>query len=103
MIGKKPQHSVATFYEKHRDNPSAIAEYLNSALSTGDSVAIAKAIGNMVHAQGVARFAQKAGMRRDTLYRSFKGELSPAFEKVINVLVALHLQLVAKPAIGRES
>jgi len=42
-------------------------------------------------------------MRRDTLYRSFKGELSPAFEKVINVLVALHLQLVAKPAIGRES
>jgi DNA-binding phage protein len=60
VIGKKPQHSVATFYEKHRDNPSAIAEYLNSALSTGDSVAIAKAIGNMVHAQGVARFAQKA-------------------------------------------
>jgi probable addiction module antidote protein len=97
VIGKKPQHSVATFYEKHRDNPSAIAEYLNSALSTGDSVAIAKAIGNMVRAQGVARFAQKAGMRRDSLYRTFNGKTSPPLDRVMDVLLALDIKLSAKP------
>jgi DNA-binding phage protein len=36
-----------------RDDPSAIAKYLNDALSTGDPVLITKAIGDMVRAQGV--------------------------------------------------
>jgi DNA-binding phage protein len=36
-------------------------------------------------------------MRRDNLYRAFKGELKPAFDKVIKVLIALDIQLVAKP------
>jgi probable addiction module antidote protein len=82
---------------KYRDDPSAIAKYLNDALSTGDPVLITKAIGDMVRAQGVTRFSQKAGMRRDNLYRSFKGELKPPFDRVINVLIALDIQLIAKP------
>jgi DNA-binding phage protein len=39
-------------------------------------------------------------MRRDNLYRAFKGELKPAFDKVIKVLIALDIQLVAKPSAG---
>jgi probable addiction module antidote protein len=97
VIGKKPKHSVAIFYKRHRDNPSAIAEYLNSAFSTGDSAAIAKAIGNMLRAQGVARFAKKAGMRRDTLYRTFNGKTSPPLDRVMDVLFALNIKLSAKP------
>ena len=55
---------------KYRDDPRAIAEYLNDALSTGDPVLIIKAIGDMVRALGVTRFAQRAGLRRDNLYRT---------------------------------
>jgi DNA-binding phage protein len=42
-------------------------------------------------------------LRRDSLYRSFSGEMSPAFEKVIQVLQALDVQLIVKPAAGLSS
>jgi probable addiction module antidote protein len=64
----------------------AIAKYLNDILSAGDPALIRKAIGDMVRAQGVTRFSQKGGVRRDNLYRTFKGELSPAFDRVRKVL-----------------
>jgi probable addiction module antidote protein len=83
---------------KYRDDPKAIAGYLNKALSTGDPILITKAIGDMVRAQGVTQFAQRVGMRRDNLYRSFKGELKPPFDTVIKVLIGLDLQLITKPA-----
>jgi probable addiction module antidote protein len=100
MRGKWETTKAAAFAEKHRNNPKAIAKYLNAALSTGDPVLTTKAIGEMVRAQGVTRFSQKAGVRRDSLYRSFSGEMSPAFEKVIQVLQALDVQLIVKPAAG---
>ena len=85
---------------KIRDNPRAIAKYLNDALSTGDPVLIKRAIGEMVRAQGVTRVSQTVGLRREGLYRSFKGELSPSFDAVLKVLVALDVQLTVKPATG---
>ena len=100
VTGKKLTPTAAAFAAKHRDDPRAIAKYLNGALSTGDPVLIAKAIGNMVRAQGVAKFAQKAGMRRDSLYRTFNGETSPALDRVMTVLLALDMQLMAKPSAG---
>jgi probable addiction module antidote protein len=97
VTGKKLTPTAEAFAAKYRDNPRAIAKYLNDALSTGDPIRIIKAIGAMVRAQGVTRFSQKAGMRRDNLYRTFNGESSPAFDTVVNVLLALDIQLVAKP------
>jgi probable addiction module antidote protein len=81
---------------KYRDHPRAIARYLNEALSTGDPVLVTKAIGAMVRAQGVTRFSRKAGMRRDSLYRTFRGEMSPTFSTVIKALLALDVELVAR-------
>jgi probable addiction module antidote protein len=49
---------------KYRDDPRAIAKYLNNALSTGDPVQLTKAIGDMVRAQGVARVSRKSGIER---------------------------------------
>jgi probable addiction module antidote protein len=100
VTGKKLTPTAAAFAAKHRDNPRAIAKYLNDALSTGDPVLATKAIGDMVRAQGVARFSQKAGVRREGLYRSFSGETSPALDRVMNVLMALDIQLTAKPTTG---
>jgi probable addiction module antidote protein len=83
---------------KYRDDPKAIADYLNVALSTEDPFLITRAIGNMVRAQGMTRFSRKAAMRRDNLIRTFTSEASPAFDTVVKLLIALDVQLVAKPA-----
>jgi probable addiction module antidote protein len=98
MMGKKITPTAEAFAAKYRDNPRAIAKYLNDALSTGDPVLVTKAIGDVVRAQGVTSFSQKAGMRRDGLYRTFSGETSPALDRVMTVLLALDIKLVAKPA-----
>src|SRR5664279_3288506 len=100
VTGKRKPPEALAFDKKHRDDPRAIAKYQNGALSTGDPVLITKAIGDMVRAQGVAKFAQKAGMRRDNLYRTFNGELTPPFATVLKVLIALDMQLSVKPSAG---
>ena len=82
---------------KYRDDPKMIARYLNDALATGDAALTTKAIGNVVRAQGMTRFSQKAGLRRKSLYRSFRGEMSPGFDTVIKVLRALAIEIVVKP------
>ena len=97
VMGKKITPRAGAFAAKYRDDPRAIAEYLNDAISSGDPVVFTKAIGDMVRAQGVTRFSQRAGMRRDNLYRTFKGETRPAFDTVMNVLIALDIQIMVKP------
>jgi probable addiction module antidote protein len=87
---------------KYRDNPKAIAKYLNDFLVTGDPILIKKAIGAMVKAQSVTRFSKKSGQRRDRLYLMFRAESSPAFDNILKVLMALDVRLVAKPA-GAET
>ena len=87
---------------KYRDDPKAIAEYLNGALLTEDPFLITRAISTMVRAQGMTRFSRKAAMRRDELYRMFTGEVSPPFDAVVKLLIALDIQLIAKPAVARE-
>ena len=79
------------------DNPQAIAQYLNDACSTQDPVVIAKAIGDMIRAHGVTEFSERARMRRESLYRSFGGKTNPPFASVVQVLVALDVQLRVEP------
>ena len=45
----------------------------------------------------MTRFSQKAGTRRDNLYRTFNGELKPPFATVLKVLIALDMQFSVKP------
>jgi len=42
VTGKKLTPTAAAFAAKYRDNPRAIAKYLNDALSTGDPVLITR-------------------------------------------------------------
>ena len=100
VSGKKKTSSGEAFGTKYREKPRAIAEYLNDALSTNDPVHITKAIGDMVRAQGVTRFSQKTRLDRTNLYRSFRGGIRPSFETILDVLIALDIQLIAKPCAG---
>jgi probable addiction module antidote protein len=85
------------FQDKYRDNPRLIARYLNDVLTTGDAAAIVKAIGDMMRAQGIVSISKKSGLRRESLYRSFSGQMSPGFERVLEVLLTMDVKLVAKP------
>ena len=79
----------------------AISEYLNDAFSTGDAMVIAKAIGDMVLAQGTSRFSRKSELNRENLYRLCKGKRTPKFETVMKAVVALDIQLIAEPMASR--
>ena len=83
---------------KFCDNPVAISAYLNDALSTGDAMVIAKAIGDMVRAQGMSRFSRKSELNRENLYRMFNGKKNPKIEAVMKAVVALDIQLMANPS-----
>ena len=85
-MAEKTTPEAPAFAAKYRDNPGAIAKYLNDALSTGDLAIITKAIGDLVRAQGVSSFARKTGIRRNNVYKMLSGERNPGFGTVINVL-----------------
>ena len=83
---------------KYRDDPHAIAQYLNVALSTDDPLLIRKAIGDMARAQGASKLSRKVGMTRQDFYRGFSDERSVAFDKAMKILIALDIQLIARPS-----
>jgi DNA-binding phage protein len=57
----------------------------------------------MVRAQGVAEVSQKAGQRRDSLYRMCDNKNGPALATATVVLHALDIPLIAKPTAGLSS
>ena len=59
-----------------RDNPAAIAEYLNEALAKNDVQTVLQALKFVLRAQNATALAEVTGMGRDTLYRSFSGDAS---------------------------
>jgi probable addiction module antidote protein len=80
-----------------RDNPEGIAELLNKSLDKNEIKPVFAALRNVVLAQNVAAIARQAGMKRDRLYRSFGGEVDPTLSRVLKLLWALNIRLVAVP------
>jgi probable addiction module antidote protein len=81
------------------DTPSAIAEYLTAALETDDAAVIARAVGVAARAMGMASIAKKAGLSRESLYRSLNGETKVELDTVVRALSALGVRLAARAAI----
>ena len=80
------------------DSPDMIAGYLNEALETGDTQLIAKAIGNVARAKGMAVIARDTGMAREHLYKALSEDGKPEFATVMKALNALGIKLSAKAA-----
>jgi probable addiction module antidote protein len=70
---------------------------LNDALETGDFQLVLAALKTAMRAQNVTALAKASNMRRDRLYKTFSGEVDPAFSRVLQLLAGLNVQLVAKP------
>ena len=92
--------TVTTRYDvaEHLRNPEEMAAYLEACLeeANGDAAFIAKALGNIARAKGMAQVARDSGLSRESLYKALSGERSPDFDTILKVVGALGLTLHAE-------
>lgn len=88
---------------EHLRTPEEMAAYLEACLeeADGDAAFIAKALGDIARAKGMAQVAQDAGLSRESLYKALSGERSPGFDTILKVVKALGLKLHAEATRGR--
>jgi len=87
---------------EHLRTPQEMAAYLEACLeeANGDAAFIAKALGDIARAKGMAQVARDAGLSRESLYKALSGDRSPDFETILKVIRALGLTLHAEVAHG---
>jgi probable addiction module antidote protein len=88
---------------RFRDNPEAIAGYLNRSLEKSQLQPILTALDKILRAQNVQAVARESGMRRDKLYGTFGGKVDPTLGRVLKLLNALNVRLVAVPGAARPT
>ncbi len=84
----------------HLRTPKEMAAYLQACIeeADGDAAFIAKALGDIARAQGMAKVARDAGLSRESLYKALSGERNPEFSTILKVIGALGIKLQAEPA-----
>ena len=82
---------------EHLRTPEEMAAYLEACFeeADGDAAFIAKALGDIARAKGMAQVARDAGLSRESLYKALSGERSPSFDTILKVISALGLKLKA--------
>lgn len=82
---------------EHLRTPEEMAMYLDACIeeSDGDAAFIAKALGDIARAQGMAQVAEKSGLSRESLYKSLSGDRVPSFDTILKVMQALGVRLHA--------
>ncbi|PPE66744.1 addiction module antidote protein [Caldimonas caldifontis] len=86
--------------QDHLRTPEDCALYLEAVLEeAGDDPAfIAKALGDVARARGMAQTAREAGLSREGLYKALSPDGNPSFATVLKVLGALGMRLHVTPA-----
>lgn len=86
----------------HLRTSEEMAAYLEACLeeANGDAAFIAKALGDIARAKGMAQVARDSGLSRESLYKALSGERSPSFDTVLKVVQALGMKLHAHPSRG---
>ena len=76
-----------------RDPANAVA-YVEAALGEGDSIGLMQALRNVADAQGgIAAVAERAGLSRETLYRTLSKRGNPQLMSLTRILGATGLRL----------
>lgn len=74
-----------------------IAARLSIALEHGDDLGMRLALRDIARAYSMGKVAKKAGVSRESLYRSLSAEGNPRFTTVMHVLDALGYTIEIKP------
>lgn len=85
-------------FANHLGTPKEVAAYLNACIeeADGDVGIIAKALGDIARAKGMAHIARDTGLSRESLYRALSGKCCPGFDTILRVVGALGLELHAR-------
>ncbi|MCH8159795.1 MAG: putative addiction module antidote protein [Proteobacteria bacterium] len=83
------------------DNEETIAEYLAIALDNPDQDAFMMAVRDVAKARGIASVATKAGLGRESLYKTLQSGSKPRFDTVRRLLAALDVKLDVTSTRGR--
>ncbi len=75
------------------DNEETIAEYLAAALENPDRDAFLIAVRDVAKARGIANVAARAGLGRESLYKTLQPGAKPRFDTVRRLLAALGVKL----------
>ena len=87
---------------EHLRTREEMAAYLEACLeeADGDAAFIAKALGDIARAKGMAQVARDSGLSRASLNKALSGERSPDFDTILKVVDALGLKLHVEAAHG---
>jgi len=85
---------------EHLRTPEEMAAYINAWLDEApeDVAGIARALGDVARAKGMAQVAKDAGLSRESLYRALSNNGNPSFATVLKVARALGIRLHAAAA-----
>ena len=80
---------------EHLRTQEEMAAYLEACLeeADGDAAFVAKALGDIARAKGMAQVARDAGLSRESLYKALSGEGNPSFGTILKVMHALGIKL----------
>ncbi len=87
---------------EYLDDSESIAAYMSEALESEDTAFVADALGVVARARGMSEVARKAGVSRESLYRSLSTDGNPELSTVLRVMRALGLRLSATPVRRRK-
>ena len=87
---------------EHLRTTEEMAAYLEACLADpeADAPFIAKALGDIARAKGMAQVARDAHVSRESLYKALSGDRSPDFDTILKVMAALGLKLHAEVSHG---
>ncbi|OHB75826.1 MAG: putative addiction module antidote protein [Planctomycetes bacterium RBG_16_59_8] len=101
---RKATRTRTTRYDvaEHLRTPEEMAAYLEASLgeANGDAAFIAKALGDIARAKGMAQVAHDAGLSRESLYKALSGDRRPGFDTILKVIAALGIRLHAEAVHG---
>lgn len=83
---------------EHLDSDEAIAAYLTLVIGENDPSELARALGHIAKARGMAQVAEASGLAREALYKALRPGAQPRFDTIQRVLTALGVKLTAVPA-----
>jgi len=83
---------------KHLKTEEDIAAYLDVTLKENDPQLLNIALGNIARARSMSDVAKRAGVSRESLYRSLSEDGNPSAATLLKIVSALGIQLRATPA-----
>jgi probable addiction module antidote protein len=93
-MSKRDELELAPFdASDYLDNEATIAEYLSVALEDPDPDAFLTAVRDVAKARGIADVAARAGLGRESMYKTLSPGAKPRFETMRRLLAALDVKI----------